>query len=234
MELRYAVAAGITLCLLLAGGETLFAAEAGQVQTPKIGFVNLKKVFEQYERSKTMEKEIEAFQGEENAKLEKLKKEADELEKESDLVVKNTKEWFKIKSDVLRKRKELETDEKLAKMEITRRLLKATEEIYEDILKKISDYASAHGFMMVLKIETEKVECDTHTELTFKVNSRSVLYFKTEFEITDDIVKELNLAYSGKPPDGGDKEPGKEEGKKDETKKDEGKKEGGSGEEKKN
>jgi len=211
MDRRTHLVIGLATLALLCAGTTLWAAEKDEGSGLKIGFVNLKKVFEDYERSKTMEKEIEAFQEEEAKKLEKTKKSIEEYEKELDLVKKNSKEWFKIRMDIVRKKKELETNEKLAKIEITRRLLKATEEIYEDILLKIKEYAKAKGYVMVLKIETGKIESDSSVELSMKVNSRGVLFYREDLDITTQIVTELNTAYTGKPPkkpgDGG-KKPG--------------------------
>ena len=171
-----------------------------------------------------MEKEIENFQGEEEKKLEKMKKDINDLEKELDLVRRSSKEWFNIRKDIVRKRKALETDEKLAKIEIQRLLLKATEEIYEDILAKIADYSKKHDFAMVLKIETGRIDSESSVELSMKVNSRGVLFFRKDLEITDAIIDALNASYSGP----GEKKDGdkKDDAKKDDSKKDGDKKDG--------
>jgi Skp family chaperone for outer membrane proteins len=210
----------VTVAVLLATAGSLIAAE--KPSGMKIGFVNLKKVFTDFLRSKTMEKEIENFQNEEEKKLEKMKKDINDLEKELDLVRRSSKEWFNIRKDIVRKRKALETDEKLAKIEIQRRLLKATEEIYEDILAQISDYSKKNGFAMVLKIETGRIDSESSVELSMKVNSRGVLFFRKDLEITDAIIHGLNASYSG-PGEKKDDEK-KDDGKKDDDKKDDGKK----------
>jgi Skp family chaperone for outer membrane proteins len=224
----------LTLCalVLFAAGEAR-AEEPASPAVPKIGFVNLKKIFDEYERSATFEKEINDFKNAEAEKLEKTKKKVEELQKELDLIRKNSKEWFKIQMDIVRKKKELETDEKLSSLEIKRRLLKASEEIYQDIIDQIKEYAEAKGYALILKIESGRIESDSEVQFMLKVNSRGVLFYKEDLDITDEIVRELNIDYSGKKPDDGEgegeKETGEGEGEKTPG---EGEKKAGEGEEK--
>jgi Skp family chaperone for outer membrane proteins len=224
MELKKMLALGcVTTCVfLLATGGVLSAAEKPE-DSPKIGFIDLKNVFDEYERSKTLEKEIEQFTQAEVDKQKANQKKLDDLQKELDLVRKNSKEWFKIRMEIIRRKQELDTDEKITKVETQRRLYRASEEIYNDIMEQVAKFAREKGYTLVLKIEKREIVSDTYSEFILKVNSRGVLYYQPELDITKEIITALNAAYTGKKVDDTDKKDGEE--KKEEKKEEENKEE---------
>ncbi len=141
----------------------------------KFAYVDLAKLFDQYERTKEYDKVLEAdnnkFQEERNKKI----KEIQDLQGKSAMLkdeakLKNEKETEKLKNEIIEFDRVKRTDLTKARDEKVR-------EILLEIEKTVSEYAKGQG-------------------ITFVLNDRVLIYGKDTLNITDPILKTLNENYT--------------------------------------
>ena len=155
-------------------------ASASSQATPalKIGFVNLAKLFDNYERTKASD-----------AVLEKKSKQK-EVELEGRMTeLKKLRENLELLNDAARDTKAREAEEKADELQrfrsstardLRRDRDKAAKEILADIEQALDEYAKSHGFSMLL-------------------DSRSLLYGKGAYDVTDEVLAYLNSQRSNAP-----------------------------------
>ncbi len=143
----------------------------------KIGYVNLGKVFDGYERTKASDSTLEK-KGKEKEK--ELEGRVGELKK--------LRESLEVLSDEVRETKSKEVEERADELQrfrtnAARDLRRERDKIAKDILKEIQqgiqDYAKANGFTLIL-------------------DERSLLYANPAYEVTDGVLKTLNSRRGGK------------------------------------
>ena len=157
----------------------MFAAVTfARAEDLKFAYVDLAKLFDQYDRTKEYDKVLEAdnnkFQEERNKKIDQIK----DLQGKSamlkdDAKAKNDKDIEKLKNDILEFDRVKRTDLTKARDEKVR-------EILLEIEKTVSEYAKAQN-------------------ITFVLNDRVLIYGKDTLSITDPILKILNDSYAKQP-----------------------------------
>ena len=140
----------------------------------KIGFVDLSKAFDAYQKTKDFDKSLEQKGTTKQNQREKLVKEIRKMRDELELLNETTRKTKE--GDIESKMKTLQKFDQEAKTE----LVKERDDMVKDILGEMNDvikeYGKKNGYSMVL-------------------NDRVLLYGKEELNITDDIIKILNARY---------------------------------------
>ncbi|MBF0594923.1 MAG: OmpH family outer membrane protein [Candidatus Omnitrophica bacterium] len=157
----------------------MFAAVTfARAEELKFAYVDLAKLFDQYDRTKEYDKVLEAdnnkFQDERNKKIDQIR----ELQGKAAMLkdeakAKNDKDIEKLKNDILEFDRSKRTDLTKARDEKVR-------EILLEIEKTVSEYAKAQ-------------------DITFVLNDRVLIYGKDTLNITDPILKTLNDSYAKQP-----------------------------------
>ncbi len=158
----------------------------------RVGFVNLKRVFEKYKLSQEMEKKIEKYQGECQEHIDRLKKEKSELASKLQSLPPDHNEYTEVQSALEELNKRIINEESNLKKNIVRQLKDATKAIYKDILKCCEECREDNGLMMLMTVVPGEIEGDTHVELTYKINSRQVIAWDSKMEYTDEVIRRLN------------------------------------------
>ena len=161
---RRSLSCGILiLCLALPGG--VFAEDA------KLGFINMRKVFYEYKKTKDFNKKLEAED-------EKAKEEIDKKTKN----IKKLRDKIDLLSEEARAKKEPELRDKIKELDEYRKekvegFIREKDEMFkeirEDILAVTGEYAKKNEYNIVFD------------EAVF-------VYASEKYELTDDILKELN------------------------------------------
>jgi outer membrane protein len=154
--------------VFMVAGVLVFSAPAEQ---GKIGFVDLRKAFFEYEKTKTFESELnkltDSRQQERTKKVEKVSKMRDELE---------------LLSGDARNKKQTLVEKEIAGLNeydrSTRQMLldkrnDMFREVVEDIQKIVDDLGKKGKY-------------------DFVFDSRNIMYGKEQFDLTDEVVKQLN------------------------------------------
>ena len=143
----------------------------------KIGYVDIFKVFNDYEKTKEYDEKLEAKKDVAEKKLEKKKEAIMKFQGKLDLL----KEGEKAKEEekLSKELKEYRDLEREAFTDIRKERDEKMKDIVEDIDKIIKDYAKKNGFNLI-------------------INSNAVLYGAKAMDVTDEILKISNKKYSGK------------------------------------
>ncbi|MBI3098271.1 MAG: OmpH family outer membrane protein [Planctomycetes bacterium] len=161
----------------------------------KIGVVNMKEVFTQYSKAKVFEEQLDKEKKAEEASIQELEKNMKSLMDQIDTIRKD-----KPDSELLK-----EYREKLVTMEALRRyraeswndivkdrINQNTAAMYNDIRTVIDQYARTNAYDLILKTETGKLETDTEESANQRIARRSVLFSSPNFDVTNQIIAELN------------------------------------------
>lgn len=160
--------------LSVAAVSPAFAATTG---TAKIGYLDVAKVFDAYEKSKSEEKALEEASNKKQAEREKIVSQVKKLREELELL-----------SDKGKDEKQVQVDEQLARLQefdtqarndLRRQRDAVAREILKEIDGVVKDYAQKEGFTVIL-------------------NDRVLLYGASEYDLTEQVIKTLNARYGGK------------------------------------
>jgi len=159
------------IALLVAGGWWLVAGRSVEGAELKMAYVNLPKVFENYDKTKAseavLEKQGKEKEGEFESRMNELKKMRQNLELLSADAREAKGREIEQKSDELQR----------FRTNTARDLRLERDKIAKEILKEIQDgvevYASAGGY-------------------SFVFDSGGLLYGQPAYDITDDVIKKLN------------------------------------------
>lgn len=165
--------------LLVTGGWWLVAGGLAEAAEPKMAYINLPKVFENYDKTKASEAALEKRGKEKEAEFESRMNE-----------LKKIRQGLELLNDQAREAKNREIEQKSDELQrfrtnIARDLRGERDKIAKEILKEIQDgveeYAKAGGY-------------------SFVFDSGGLLYGQPGYDITDDVIKKLNGKTAAGPP----------------------------------
>ena len=164
----------IMVCLILAG-VTLMPKAHAQDFKGKVAYVDLSRMFDEYEKTKAYDKVLEAdnkkFQEERTKKIDAIRDlQGKTAALKDDEKAKVEKDIEKLKADLLAFDQQKRTDLTKARDEKVR-------EILMEIEKTVSEYAKQQGYAYVF-------------------NDRVLIYGDQSMNITEPILKSLNEAYT--------------------------------------
>ena len=158
--------------LFLAAGN-VFAESQG-----KIGYIDLSRAFDEYQKTKDFDKELEGKGDMKQQEREKVVQDIRKMREELELMNKNARE--KKETDIESKIKSLQDFDQEAKTDLT----KDRDNMVKDILKEMSDvikeYGEKNGYSII-------------------VNDRVLLYGDSGLDLTNEIIKILNDKYKTVP-----------------------------------
>ncbi len=175
MFLRLTKVAFCCLILFFCMSLSAVAADKGAI---KIGVMNVQKVLVQSEPGQKAKAVFEKKKGELEAQFAEDRKAIDELKKE---IEKKSSVWSKEKKDEKvvefnKMRRDLQTKTEDGRMEMKRLQDKELEPIIKTLETVVDDYGAKNGFSAILD------------------SKNGVVYFDKAFDISDDLIKELNKA----------------------------------------
>ena len=140
----------------------------------KIGYVDIFRVFNDYEKTKDYDKNLEKRKGDAEKKLEKKKETIEKLQGKLSLLKEDEK--AKEEEKLNKELKEYRDLERGAFADIRKERDDKMKDIVEDIDVIVKDYAKKNGFDLV-------------------VNSNAVLYGAKAMDVTDEILNISNKKY---------------------------------------
>lgn len=163
---------------------------------PRIGLVDMAYVFDNYEKfaamRETLKEEFQANESKAKGMVEQLK----ELQAE----LKNYKQGSKDYIDAESRMAQAKTRFDLFRANSQRDLVKKESELFKNIYLEVTGlvgkYANRYEYTMILRFNRAGLEdVEDPRQLIQKMN-RQVIYHRPENDITDDILRVLNSAYS--------------------------------------
>jgi outer membrane protein len=179
LNARHASRRALSLAGTFAAALLASAAAAGSAaaQGPRLGFVNLPKVFDEYQRTKDSEAALEGRGKQRQSQLE------GQLNK-----LKELRAGMEVLTDQAREGKARQLEEEADKFkrlrtQTERELLQTrnqvAKQIFEEIQAVVTEYAKANGFALVL-------------------DQRGVLYGEEAHDLTEEVLRILNERYAAR------------------------------------
>ena len=148
-----------------------------QAAEMKIGYVNLAKLFDGYQRTKEFEQSLQQKGGQREAQL---KGQANDLKKLRDsLELLNAQAREAKQKEIEEKADEFQRLKTRAERDLVRERNEMAKTILDEIEQTVTGYAKANGFSLV-------------------VDQRSRLYGQDSYDLTDALLKTLNEKYAGR------------------------------------
>ncbi|RME76113.1 MAG: OmpH family outer membrane protein [Planctomycetota bacterium] len=166
------------------------AAHAQQAAAPRIGVVDLARVFKDYKKSAVLEEKINGERDQLKAELDGIKKKISDLNKELDLLDFGSDSYRAKEEEKARLVGLYELKKRRLEDRIKRRWQEYNVELLDDIGAVVSAYGKEHGYTLILKVDT-----DPSDEQKLLAGLRNVLYFAEQIDITDQVVAILNRRY---------------------------------------
>jgi outer membrane protein len=141
----------------------------------KIGYVDMGKVFDGYERTKQSESVLEKKGQQKEAELEQRLDELKKMRQGLELLNDETRESRA--RDLEKKADELRRFGTNTKEDLLKERNAIAREILKDIQKAVEDYAKANGFSLILE-------------------ESSLLYGQEAYDVTEDVLKHLNQRHA--------------------------------------
>lgn len=142
--------------------------------TPKIGYVDVAKVFDAYERTKESDKVLEKEGKGKQEQRDKIVEEIKKLKDKAEMLNAKAKEQ---KQEVIdNKIRELQDFDREANSTLKKERDEMVKDILKDIDKVISEYGKSEDFSIIL-------------------NDRTLVYGSEQLNVTDQIIKRLNERY---------------------------------------
>lgn len=180
--------------VLLAGVLSIPSRSTGQEgagQGP-IAFIELKKAIDAYEKTRTLEAKIDEVREKQLAGIQARKEKVNELSKLLQSMNPDSSIYLKTWREIEKEKALFQHEEACLQRELQLFLLKATREVYEEISAVCEKVRKDRGFAAVLKVDGEPIESESKAELVLKINSRGVVAFDPRFDVTADVIRELN------------------------------------------
>lgn len=140
----------------------------------KIGFVDLSKAFDEYQKTKDFDKSLEKKGDIKQRQREKLVKEIRKMRDEIELM--NERARGQKEQDIESKIRDLQEFDQDAKAELTKERDDMVRDILREMNNVIQEYGEQRGYSIIL-------------------NDRVLLYGEPSLDLTDEIVKVLNDNY---------------------------------------
>jgi len=145
-----------------------FAAEA------RYAYVDVARLFDEYQRTKDNDKVLQELGKQKESSREKMVKGIRALKDELVLLSEDTKE--KQQDSLDEKVRQLQDFDRDAKRELARKRNKLVRDIFKDIDEVVNRFGERKGYDMIL-------------------NERALLYRHEKYDVTNEILVELNKAY---------------------------------------
>ncbi len=189
MQLRFVII--VAMLLIMAN-----IAIVAQQPTGKIGFVDLKKIFRDYQKIKQMEDSIRQETELELSKLKSLKEESKQLQDEIPLYKAGSKVRLQKEKKLAELMFDMKNREEKANYLFSQRLKTELENVYHEITDEIELYAQKNNFFMVLRIsDADFFGTQSPDALRMQIHTRDIIYWQKDNDITNVIIDTLNQKF---------------------------------------
>ena len=161
----------------------------------KLGFVNLREVFDKYEKTKKVNAEIEAANSKAKEEADKLVAKKKELAEQLKLMRAGSPEYQQMSDDLEMLDHQMENLQKHFQEDMMQRLLSNTEQIYLEIQDAIAEYGKQNQYTLILKVDSmdlESIHSNSLQALNEKIQSRPVLFYSAALDLTQAIIDKVN------------------------------------------
>jgi Skp family chaperone for outer membrane proteins len=173
--------------------------------SPRIATVNPAKVFNDMKETKDLKQKMESDR---TAIQNEAKRRADDLEeakKKLTIFNEGSEEYNKASKEVIEKAVGLQTWQELIKADLARQQKAQMKNLFEKIEQATKDVAETKKIDLVIVEQKIELPSDPNTmgqitvdQLRGLINQRSLMYNNGKFDITNDVLANVDAKYTGK------------------------------------
>ncbi len=174
------------------------STDAQGVSTPvpvKLAVVDMEKVFNEYQRTKDVNKKIAERQKEIRAKMKEMLEKIEALKSELQNFHPDSKDYYERQKKLFKLSVELDSFKRISTEDMKREFRLMTESIYNEIIDAVAQISADRGYDLVLYRDTVKIQGDSIPALLERIRQRKVLYASKEIDITEQVLSYINQRY---------------------------------------
>ena len=187
--------AALALAVCLAGAPACRSVW-GKDATPKIGVVNVTKVYDNYKKKRDLEDDLRAQREQKSRIIREKEKEIKRLSDEIKMLELGSEARKKRESELEKKQVGLQSFAQVTVGNMATQTRETMEQLYSEVARAVREYGRKNGFDLILKWENVEIRSKTMDELLYKINQRTVLFTADHIDITDAVISMLNTGYS--------------------------------------
>jgi outer membrane protein len=165
------ITASICAAIMVFSTLVCFSPDLANAKELKVGFVDLRKAFYDYEKAKTMDADLNEFAEATQQKRDTMVQDVTKLRDEIELMDGETRE--RKQKEMEAKIRELQEFDRDSRQIILERKDNLFREVMDDIQKVVTEKGTSEGYDYVL-------------------DSRNIMYADDKYDLTEEVVAELN------------------------------------------
>lgn len=193
MRIRLMILSGlIGVFILFVGYEASSAESEGDKASFKIGAVNIRKVFENCQRTARYREKTLAERGKIEAELDKLVKEIEAERAGLQTLKVNSDDYMAQVKEILTKQAYLQAQQKFYEQQLPLKEQRMIEELYKDILQETGKVAKQKGLSLVFDKSEPNLPAPNFSRLELIISSHKLLYSDGCVDITDEVMAKVD------------------------------------------
>jgi Skp family chaperone for outer membrane proteins len=185
---------GVALLVLLGAYQQGKLNADSEVKPAKIGVVNVTKVLEDSARNKQWQEKMQQDQTDTKNQFNQMRTELEAIQANLKLRSPGTEDFLKLRQEMVEKGAMLEAKNKFYQDKVTFEMQRWTEELYQQLLKVVSDVAKDKGLDMVIADESLMLPSPSLQDFMLTVKTRKLLYHNKQYDLTDEVLAALDKA----------------------------------------
>lgn len=164
----------------------------------KIGYVDLTRVLDSYQRRSTLEQKLKDIQAtlteQDRTRIEAIAKAEQELEQ----LAMGSPERQEMDAKYRKLISEAEEFRRRGHETLNNEYVTMLESMFKDILDEVALIAEERQYDFIIKDQTAAEKAASRPDAILQISQRVVLYAKAEYDLTDEIIKRMNDKYAAK------------------------------------
>jgi Skp family chaperone for outer membrane proteins len=165
-----------------------------EVKPAKIGVVNVTEVLENSVRNKKWQEKMQQEQTDTKNEFNQMRTELEAIQANLKLRTPGSEDFLKLQQEMIKKKAMLDAQNNFYQDKVTFEIQRWTEELYQKLLKVVSDVAKDKGLDMVVADESLDLPAPSLQDFMLTVKTRKLLYHNSQYDLTDEVLKAFDKA----------------------------------------
>jgi len=165
-----------------------------QIMPAKVGVVNVDRILKNSRKHAQWQERMNAEEAKIRAELDKMDKDAEAIRADMQTREQGSADYMKLMSSYMDKRAAADARNKYYEQEMTAKVQRWTENLYQDIRAITARVAGTRGIDIVLATEELTFPSASVRDLLLSIKTNKVLYQHNDLDITEEVLAQLDAA----------------------------------------
>lgn len=186
--------ASVAVLVLLGAYQQGKLDAAAEIKPAKIGVVNVTQVLENSVRNKKWQEKMQQEQTDTKNDFNKMRTELEAIQANLKLRTPGSEDFLKLQKEMIQKKAMLEAQNNFYQDKVTFEIQRWTEELYQELLKVVSDVAKDKGLDMVVADESLDLPAPSLQDFMLTVKTRKLIYHNSQYDLTAEVLAAFDKA----------------------------------------